>query len=141
MKDWWVDGHYIFAVNEQDAWLSAAMLYGFEPEHVRPWTDEDCGRQWGHPAVTSETLYCWKCDSATLWEDHVCTGCGRTWGVPPDAEPEPNVYEVVVEPDGDGWTAALFPVTGGARDSMIETGSGPTPRQALIDLTSTWAKD
>lgn len=41
MKDWWVDGHYITAVNEQGAWLSAAVLYGFKPEHIRPWTDED----------------------------------------------------------------------------------------------------
>lgn len=40
-KDWWVDGHYVGAANEKDAWLSASVLYDFEPEHVRPWTDED----------------------------------------------------------------------------------------------------
>jgi len=41
MRDFWVDGHYIAAGSAEEALGEARILYDFQPEKVRPWTDED----------------------------------------------------------------------------------------------------
>lgn len=38
---YWVDGHCISAYSPDDARNEARHLYGYEPEVVRLWTDED----------------------------------------------------------------------------------------------------
>lgn len=40
-KDFWVDGHYIFADTAVEARVICHHIYGHMPETVRPWTDED----------------------------------------------------------------------------------------------------
>ena len=41
MRDFWVDGHYIAAPDMAGARAEAARIFGYEPEEVRYWTDED----------------------------------------------------------------------------------------------------
>lgn len=41
MRDWYVDGHYVRAATEQDAYDEVLEFYGHHAELVRPWTDED----------------------------------------------------------------------------------------------------
>lgn len=41
MRDWYVDGHFISADDEQEARSEVLRLYDHHAEVVRPWTDED----------------------------------------------------------------------------------------------------
>jgi cyclopropane fatty-acyl-phospholipid synthase-like methyltransferase len=41
LNDYWVDGHFITARNEEHARAEVRRLYDYEPEQVRPWTDDD----------------------------------------------------------------------------------------------------
>jgi len=41
MNAYWVDGHFIAALNEMMAYEIASDMYGFAPETVRLWTDDD----------------------------------------------------------------------------------------------------
>lgn len=41
MRDYWVDGHFITAPDERGARAEVARLYGYEPEEVRPWDEDD----------------------------------------------------------------------------------------------------
>lgn len=41
MNDYWVDGHHVTAEHEDDARAWVRVLYGHEPETVRPWTNAD----------------------------------------------------------------------------------------------------
>ena len=41
MNDYWIDGHYVAATDEDDARAEVRALYDHEAETVRPWTNAD----------------------------------------------------------------------------------------------------